>query len=129
MANVGTLGEPFDPVDRLERLTGRRLDSDTLVERRLARERQLSEAEELREGVAEYLQAAGARTPRGHRLEREQALVQGHLTRLGIEDVWACVVCANGDVARAKPAPLLYLEALDTLEDLGPRGGSPSRTP
>ena len=116
MANVGTLGEPFDPVARLERLTGRRLDSDTLVERRLARERELSEAEELREGVAEYLQAAGERGLRVAIVSSaSRGWVRSHLNRLGVEDVWACVVCANGDVARAKPAPLLYLEALDTL--------------
>lgn len=29
--------------------------------------------------------------------------------------MWAALVCANGDVKRAKPAPVLYLEALQKL--------------
>lgn len=113
---MGTLGDPFDPLDRLEGLTGRHLDRRSLLERRLARERELSGAEELREGVAEYLQAAD-------RLGLQIAIVssasetwvRSHVGRLGVEDVWACIVCANGDLARAKPAPLLYLEGLDVL--------------
>jgi beta-phosphoglucomutase-like phosphatase (HAD superfamily) len=43
------------------------------------------------------------------------AWVAGHLERLDTVDAWACIVCANGDAARAKPRPTLYLEALDTL--------------
>jgi HAD superfamily hydrolase (TIGR01509 family) len=116
VANVGTLGDPFDPLGALETRTGRRLDRTALLERRLARERELSGVEELRDGVAEYLEAA-------RKLELRVAIVssageewiRGHVGRLDVEDVWACIVCANGDPARAKPAPVLYLEALDTL--------------
>ena len=38
-----------------------------------------------------------------------------HLRRLGVEHVWHSITCANGDAGRAKPAPDLYLEALDGL--------------
>lgn len=38
-----------------------------------------------------------------------------HVRRLGVEHVWHSITCANGDQRRAKPAPDLYLEALDGL--------------
>lgn len=38
-----------------------------------------------------------------------------HLRRLDLEHVWHSITCANGDRKRAKPAPDLYLEALDEL--------------
>jgi putative hydrolase of the HAD superfamily len=116
VANVGTIGDPFDPLDDLERRTGRELDRAALRERRLDRERELSGLEELREGVADYLASA---EELGLRVaivsSASERWVRGHVSRLDIEHVWACVLCANGDPARAKPAPVLYLEALETL--------------
>jgi beta-phosphoglucomutase-like phosphatase (HAD superfamily) len=41
--------------------------------------------------------------------------IEGNLSRLERSHGWECIVAANGDVARAKPAPTLYLEALDRL--------------
>ena len=41
--------------------------------------------------------------------------VHSHLRRLGLEDGWAAIVCADGDTARCKPSPALYREALDVL--------------
>jgi len=41
--------------------------------------------------------------------------VLSHIRRLDLEGVWHSVTCANGDRKRAKPAPDLYLEALDGL--------------
>jgi HAD superfamily hydrolase (TIGR01509 family) len=116
VANVGTLGDPFDAHAHLERLTGRTIDRQTLVARRLARERELAGAEELREGVAEYLETAAERGLLAAIVSSaSERWVRDHIGRLAVEHVWACVVCANGDPARAKPAPDLYLEALDTL--------------
>ncbi len=67
--------------------------------------------------MAEYLAAA---KEHGLRVaivsSASERWVRSHISRLAVEDVWACVVCADGDVARAKPAPVLYLEALDELE-------------
>lgn len=116
LANVGTLDERFDPIEQLENLTGRAFDRDALLARYLERELELSNAEELREGVQDYLEAAERRglhvaivSSAGH------AWVLSHVRRLGVEHVWHSITCANGDAGRAKPAPDLYLEALEGL--------------
>jgi HAD superfamily hydrolase (TIGR01509 family) len=116
LANVGTLDEQFDPVAQLEGLTGQAFDRDALLARYLERELELSNAEELREGVQDYLEAA-------ERLGLQVAIVSSaghawvlsHVRRLGVEHVWHSITCANGDAGRAKPEPDLYLEALDGL--------------
>ena len=116
LANVGTLDERFDPIQQLEDLTGQTFDRDVLLARYLERELELSNAEELREGVQDYLEAA-------ERLRLDVAIVSSagdawvlsHVRRLGVEHVWHSITCANGDKSRAKPAPDLYLEALDGL--------------
>lgn len=41
--------------------------------------------------------------------------VRSHLERLSVKQAWAALICANGNRERAKPSPLLYLEALDAL--------------
>jgi beta-phosphoglucomutase-like phosphatase (HAD superfamily) len=120
LANVGTLDERFDPIQQLESLTGQTLDREALLARYLERELELSNAEELREGVQDYLVDA-------ERLGLEVAIVSSaghtwvlsHVRRLGVEHVWHSITCANGDAGRAKPAPDLYLEALEGLR-LGP---------
>jgi HAD superfamily hydrolase (TIGR01509 family) len=114
--NVGTLGEPFDPAIRLAELTGLPLDREELHALRRARELELVEAEELREGVGPLLEEARARGVAVAIVSSaSERWVRSHLGRLGLEEVWQTIVCANGDVARAKPAPQLYLEALQAL--------------
>lgn len=114
--NVGTLAEPFDPALRLAELTGLPLDPDDLNERRRARELELVHAEELREGVAVLLDEAAERGLAVAIVSSaSERWVRSHLGRLGLEQVWRTIVCANGDLDRAKPAPRLYLEALDAL--------------
>ncbi len=92
---VGTIGAPFDPVGHLEELVGRPLDREALAERRRAREHRLTDLEELRPGVEEYFVEAA---------------------RLGLKTAGVIssdeIVAANGDTARAKPRPDLYLDAL-----------------
>ena len=113
---VGTIGAPFDPVGHLEELLGRTLDRDVLAEKRRAREHRLADLEELRPGVEDYfveaerlgLQTAVVSSSDTHWIER-------HLGRLGRLEGLDAVVAANGDAARAKPRPDLYLEALEQL--------------
>lgn len=111
---IGTI-DGFDPLAHLEETIGE-FDRDDVNERRRARELALAHAEPLRPGVLDYLARAKA-------LDIHVAIVSSgstrwineHLERLETADGWATIVAANGDVNRAKPLPLLYLEALDTL--------------
>ena len=114
---VGTTGWHWSPMDHLEDLVGTPLERDALNERRYAHELTLIEAEELRPGIAEYLAAA-----REHGLKRaivsssNRGWVDMHLQRLEETVGWDAICTADGDRARAKPAPVLYLEALRLLD-------------
>jgi beta-phosphoglucomutase-like phosphatase (HAD superfamily) len=114
-AAIGTL-DGFDPYADLEGRLGRPLDRDVVDARRRELEFAASDLEELRHGVHDYLVDA-------QRLGLERAIVSSssedwinrHLARLDLLEGWSCIVAANGDAARAKPRPTLYLEALDRL--------------
>jgi HAD superfamily hydrolase (TIGR01509 family) len=112
---VGTYGA-WDPMAHLEELVGEPLEREALNVRRYAHEIALIEAEELRPGIAEYLAAA-----RQHGLKRaivsssSRRWVETHLERLEEAVGWDAICTAEGDRHRAKPAPTLYLEALETL--------------
>ena len=114
---VGTTHAPWSPREHLEELVGTPLDWDALNERRYAHEIALIEAEELRPGIADYFAAA-----RRHRLKRaivsssNRRWVHMHLQRLEESVGWDAICTADGDPTRAKPAPVLYLEALTLLE-------------
>jgi HAD superfamily hydrolase (TIGR01509 family) len=114
---VGTTHAPWDPMAHLEELVGEPLEREALNERRYAHEIALIEAEELRPGIAEYLAAA-----RQHGLKRAivssstRRWVDMHLARLEEATGWDAICTADRDPARAKPRPVLYLEALDQLE-------------
>jgi len=114
-AAIGTL-EGFHPFEELEGRLGHPLDRESVDAARRAAEDAATELEELRDGVADYLHEA-------ERLGLARAIVSSsghkwinrHLARLDLLEGWSCIVAANGDAARAKPRPTLYLEALDRL--------------
>jgi HAD superfamily hydrolase (TIGR01509 family) len=119
--NIGTLDEPFDPLDHLAELVGPALDRTVLDERRRMREWELVDLEQLRPGVEDYLAEA----------ERRRLLtaivssswrwwIDPILERLERSHGWDALVVADGNVARAKPRPTLYLDA---LSELGLRAG------
>jgi HAD superfamily hydrolase (TIGR01509 family) len=113
---VGTIGAEFDPDAHLEQLVGRPLDRERLTERRRAREFELCDLEELRPGIEDYLAEAerrGLKTAIVSSSTREW--IARHLERLGRVNGWKAIVAADGDAARAKPQPDLYLEALAAL--------------
>jgi HAD superfamily hydrolase (TIGR01509 family) len=115
--NVGTLDEPFDPAGRLVELTGLPLDAAELDARRRELELELVAAEELRDGVGPLIEEAERRGIAVAIVSSASGRwVRSHLERLGLEQVWGTIVCADGDLERAKPAPHLYLEALEALE-------------
>src|SRR5919197_1102371 len=114
-AAIGTL-DGFDPFGHLEGLLGRPIDRERVNAARRAAEDAAVDLQELRDGVAEYLEEA-------QRLGLERAIVSSssrewirrHLGRLDLLDGWSCIVSADGDAVRAKPRPTLYLEALERL--------------
>jgi HAD superfamily hydrolase (TIGR01509 family) len=113
---VGTTGSPWSPMDHLEDLVGEPLERDALNERRYAHELTLIEAEELRPGIADYIAAAD-------RLGLKRAIVSSssrrwidtHLGRLEHDFGWHAIVTADRDRTRAKPSPVMYVEALELL--------------
>jgi HAD superfamily hydrolase (TIGR01509 family) len=114
-AAIGTVGG-FDPYAELSRLHDDVLDVEDL---RASTERRIREAAgrvPLRPGVAAFLRElddAGVRRALVSS-DRSEWLVT-HLERLGWPDGWSAMVCADGDAARAKPDPHLYLAALEVL--------------
>ena len=113
---VGTIGAEFDPDAHLQELVGRPLDHVALAERRRAREHELCDLEDLRPGIEDYLAAAAGRGLKTAIVSSSDVdWIGRHLQRLDRADGWDAIVAANGDVARAKPQPDLYVEALDAL--------------
>jgi putative hydrolase of the HAD superfamily len=112
---VGTV-DGWDIWGHLEQLAGQPLDRETLNARRVAHELSLLEAEALRPGIAEYLDAAtrlGLR--RAIVSSSSRAWIDRHLARLERTAGWDAIVTADFDAKRAKPRPTLYLEALELL--------------
>jgi HAD superfamily hydrolase (TIGR01509 family) len=113
---VGTIGAEFDPDAHLEELVGRPLDHEQLAVRRRARELELCDLEDLRPGIEDYLREADRRGLSTAIVSSSQLdWIARHLERLERADGWDAIVAADGDVARAKPQPTLYLDALDAL--------------
>jgi HAD superfamily hydrolase (TIGR01509 family) len=115
--NVGTLDEPFEPLSHLEELLGQNVDRPGLTERRRARELELVELEDLRPGVDDYLSEAEKRGLLTAIVSSSwRWWIDPILERLERFHSWDAIVAADGDVARAKPRPTLYLDALAALE-------------
>jgi HAD superfamily hydrolase (TIGR01509 family) len=111
---IGTIGG-FDPFAHLDELAGP-LDREGVLGRRQERELALADVEELRPGVLDYLEGArelGLATAVVSSSWR--GWVDRHLGRVGLAERFDAIVTADGDPARAKPRPTLYLEALDLL--------------
>jgi HAD superfamily hydrolase (TIGR01509 family) len=114
-AAIGTL-DGFDPFGHLEGLLGRPVDREGVNEARRAAEDAAVDLEELRDGVAEYLEEAQRLgLARAIVSSSSQEWIRRHLERLELLEGWSCIVAADGDAARAKPRPTLYLEALERL--------------
>jgi HAD superfamily hydrolase (TIGR01509 family) len=111
---IGTIGG-FDPVEHLATLGSLPTTEDLQAQRRRVME--LCESEDLRPGVNGLLDAArrhGVRTAVVSSSSRHW--IESHLSHRDALDRFDILVCADHDASRAKPAPTLYLEALDRLE-------------
>jgi HAD superfamily hydrolase (TIGR01509 family) len=112
---IGREGGWFDVYTHLEELTGRPVDRDALKSRRAARRDELLAAQELERGVAELFTEALARGLKvGVVSSSTREWVCGHLERLAFMNDWDAIVC-RADAANAKPAPDLYLRAIELL--------------
>lgn len=113
---IGMSEGVFDPFDDLEAQLGRTIDRAAIAPRRQARERELVAAQAVLPGVESYLRAAmemGLKI--GLASSSPCEWVEGHLKRLNLFDYFDCIR-ASDDVEHTKPAPDLFLVALDCLE-------------
>ncbi|HEY3775052.1 MAG TPA: HAD family phosphatase [Solirubrobacteraceae bacterium] len=105
----------FDPLGHLEELAAPGLDPAlTHAERHRRRDALFPDA--LIDGAGELLahaRARGIRTAIVSSNDRER--IHEHLARAGQEADFDVIVTADGDAARGKPSPTLYLEALQAL--------------
>lgn len=113
---IGTLGAEFEPYTHLEELVGSPLDREALDTRRRAREDELCDLEDLRPGIEDY-RAEAERLGLATAIvsSSSRAWIDRHLGRLERMNGWDAIVTADGDPERAKPRPILYLEALAAL--------------
>jgi HAD superfamily hydrolase (TIGR01509 family) len=112
---IGTLGA-WDPMEHLEELVGEPLERERVTEHRLEHELALADAEELRPGILDYFAEARRRKlKRAIVSSSSRSWIDKHLRRLEQTVGWDAIVTADNDLARAKPQPDLYLEALERL--------------
>jgi HAD superfamily hydrolase (TIGR01509 family) len=113
----GTIGtdDGRDPwIDLQERL-GRTLDPNLQAARR-ARRDELLESQGPRPGVVAWLNEAHALgISVGIASSSPSDWVNRHLMRLGLRNLFSCVVCAGGSIP-VKPDPMSYREACDVLD-------------
>jgi HAD superfamily hydrolase (TIGR01509 family) len=114
-AAVGTIGG-VDPIALLEEHLGTSVDREALEQRARARHMETLSEEELRPGIQQLVDDAHERgIATAIVTSASRWWVTSHLRRLGLEDEWDVIVSADKDPERAKPAPLLYLEAAEEL--------------
>lgn len=113
-SGIGAIGL-FDPYAHLESLLGEPLDRETIRSGQRRRCNDLIALEQPRAGVLDYLAtAARLRIPLAVASSSSRAWVSGHLERLGMSQAFAAVLCRD-DVQRTKPAPDLFLAAVQHL--------------
>jgi HAD superfamily hydrolase (TIGR01509 family) len=105
----------FDPVAELERLTGQRFDRDAMLADRDARRSPMLPHHLMPGADALLAGARDAGLKTAIVTSNSLANVRAHLARAGSTHRFDAIVCADGDPVRGKPAPTLYLEALERL--------------
>jgi HAD superfamily hydrolase (TIGR01509 family) len=115
-AAVGTIGG-VDPIALLEEHLGTTVDRDALEARARERHMETLSEEQLRPGIQQLVDEAHERgIATAIVTSASRWWVTSHLQRLGLEDEWDVIVSADKDPERAKPAPVLYLEAARELD-------------
>jgi putative hydrolase of the HAD superfamily len=117
---VGSTFSHYDPMAALETLTDRRVAWEEVLPRKDARIVELQRGLDTMPGIRALLVEAERRgIPCAVASSSSRAHVTGWLERTGIAQAFAAI-CTRDDVARAKPAPDLFLAASERLE-LSPR--------
>lgn len=113
---VGTTWDVFNPFDHLESQIGRPVDRDELWQAQKKIFHEMVEKQSCLPGVESLLAAA---KEAGLKLavasSSGRPWVEGHLKRLGLLDYFPVLKTAE-NVAKVKPDPALYVEALKALE-------------
>ncbi len=106
----------YEPVQHLQALSGKSLDSEQFWSRVKRRRLELIEQSSTLPGVEDYIRKGRAL---GLKLavasSSSHAWVDGHLKRHGLFDSFDIIKCKE-DVLNIKPAPDLFLAALDALQ-------------
>lgn len=111
---VGSLGQ-FDAGAYLAELTGRAMTTEEAAAR-WSRKMELISAQELMPGIEDLIaQAADRKVPLAVASSDTDEWVTDHLRRLGLLNRFKAIVTANGNPARAKPDPTVFIEAADAL--------------
>src|SRR5262245_57626583 len=101
--------------DWLEDVVGRPLERDVVIDRRRVRHHALIAEEDVREGVVPLLeQARAADLALTVASSSPRDWVEDHLRRIELWPFFDAIRCRD-DVVRAKPAPDLFLAALDAV--------------
>lgn len=106
---------PFDPRQDLDQRLGYSLDWAMIGPHRRQRELDLIAAQPVMPGVEDYLKSARLQNLKiGLASSSDIHWVAGHLERLGLMSYFDCLRTSD-DVVYTKPAPDLFLAALDCL--------------
>ena len=112
---IGTAAHTFDPHAHLEGLIGRKLDREQLTAERQQKHRAVIYSNDTLPGVRTWIEEATAqRMPLAIASSSQQWWVDSNLTRLQLRDQFQ-VLRTREMVTAAKPAPDLFLAALDGL--------------
>ncbi len=105
---IGTAHNTFNVYEFLEKQTGQKLNHAELSVRYGKRQKELLGPLKPRPGVVEYLEAAQEqKIALALASSSDQGWVVGHLSRLGIADMFHSIRCSD-DVENVKPHPELY---------------------
>mgnify|MGYP000287704969 CR=1 FL=1 len=112
---IGSTFANFNPFDYLVERTGMMLDEAELRAYTVERHAFYMQAQQIRPGVIDYLEAAkAAGMKRAIASSSSREWVEGYAVKLGIRDYFQEIVTSD-DVEIVKPNPALYLTALSRL--------------
>jgi putative hydrolase of the HAD superfamily len=113
--NVGLPSEAFDPAEYLERMAKAPIDKESVRQRKQEIFESRMKNESLRPGIREYLDEARKQHIKlAICSSSPRKWVVSNLSRFEIEDVFDAIVTGT-EVPNLKPAPDLYLKALEAL--------------